>query len=419
MICIANPQYIPRSGDTADPELQISSRADTHGTADPELQSSRTRPKMQEHLETLVTPLVVRNPNHAIPLQFLVADPPARSFQGWWLYDNSFQLPVKLENKCVNINLMLLMTANYMKTFNCVWATIQKALADRIVVSIDKAALTEIENTYLNIGAGERVHGKGAARLQVKDLVLAFMAYHESMHEPCKNAFNTVHVRNRKMFKAGMSYPDLLLLFATNPVQKPDMRIFKKVKDVKRVKLNNSTRIRGISVADVRLFEERYEIFSKARLRINTVSFIKNTIDSYLKRNHAYTALVTNNQVPAFDPYLTIVTMARNHSDNQRAIYSRTSSLIDKAIVNYDESKRRDRRRKVDSDDEGFSDDDDSSDEDTARRHHPTLRPTDARQWSAVARSAALVSSASCARKVGKSTWRAFLVRSSRQLGIG
>jgi hypothetical protein len=72
------------------------------------------------------------------------------------------------------------------------WATIQDALADRIVVSINKAALTEIENTYLNIGAGERVHGKGAARLQVKDLVLAFMAYHESMHEPYQNAFNTV-----------------------------------------------------------------------------------------------------------------------------------------------------------------------------------------------------------------------------------
>jgi hypothetical protein len=38
-----------------------------------------------------------------------------------------------------------------------------------------QGALTEIEETYLNIG-GERVHGKGAARLQVKDLVLALMA---------------------------------------------------------------------------------------------------------------------------------------------------------------------------------------------------------------------------------------------------
>jgi hypothetical protein len=43
----------------------------------------------------------------------------------------------------VRVNLLLLMTANYMKTFNYVWAITQDA--DKIVVSLDKAALFEIE----------------------------------------------------------------------------------------------------------------------------------------------------------------------------------------------------------------------------------------------------------------------------------
>ncbi len=51
--------------------------------------------------------------------------------------------------------------------------------------------------------------------------MLALMAYHESTRKPCQSALDSAHVRNRKMFKTGMSYPDLLedcYSFASNPV---------------------------------------------------------------------------------------------------------------------------------------------------------------------------------------------------------
>jgi hypothetical protein len=76
----------------------------------------------------------------------------------------------------------------------------------------------------LDTGLGGRpaiVHGKGARSLQVKDLILGFISFHESMCEP---ALDSAGSKLRGKFKTGMSYADLLLLFITNPAPSREPR---------------------------------------------------------------------------------------------------------------------------------------------------------------------------------------------------
>jgi hypothetical protein len=175
-------------------------------------------------LDSLVEGVSVRvGPKHAYTMQFLASDASVRPATGWWLYDALLPMPLLLHGKRVSIKLILLMTCRYMTVFNAVWSAVQGVLADRTIVKLDKAELQKIEE--LDTGLGGRpaiVHGKGARTLRVRDLILGFMSFHESM---CGNYLDSAGAKLRGKFKVGMNYADLLLLFITNPAPKPEVAV--------------------------------------------------------------------------------------------------------------------------------------------------------------------------------------------------